>query len=135
MSFMFWFLAINVSAINYTEAKIAGEAAVQHFFIGTYTDNGSEGIYRCGLETITGKLKGLDLVAKSENPSFLAFTKNGNYLLAVNETIDVKGNYMGYIESFLAARIVYLIQVFLESHDLGVVLGADGTLRVLQKFE
>jgi len=97
---MFWFLAINVSAINYTEAKIAGEAAVQHFFIGTYTDNGSEGIYRCGLETITGKLKGLDLVAKSDNPSFLAFTKNGNYLLAVNETIDVKGNKMGYIESF-----------------------------------
>jgi Uma2 family endonuclease len=38
---------------------------------------------------------------------------------------------MGYIESFLAARIVYLIQVFLESHDLGIVLGADGTLRVL----
>ena len=38
---------------------------------------------------------------------------------------------VGYIESFIAARIVYLIQVFLESHDLGIVLGADGTLRVL----
>jgi len=40
------------------------------------------------------------LAVKSDNPSFLALTKDGNYLLAANETIDPKGNKMGYIESF-----------------------------------
>jgi Uma2 family endonuclease len=38
---------------------------------------------------------------------------------------------MGYFESFLAARINHLIQMFLATHDLGIVLGADGTLRIL----
>jgi Uma2 family endonuclease len=38
---------------------------------------------------------------------------------------------VGYIESFLAARINYLIQVFLETHDLGIVLGEAGTLKIL----
>ena len=38
---------------------------------------------------------------------------------------------MGYIESFLAMRIGFLIQSFLATHDLGIVLGADGTLQVL----
>ena len=40
---------------------------------------------------------------------------------------------MGYYESFLAARINYLIQMFLATHDLGIVLGADGTLRILPR--
>ena len=38
---------------------------------------------------------------------------------------------VGYIESFLAMRIGHLIQAFVDLHDLGIVLGADGTLRVL----
>jgi len=38
---------------------------------------------------------------------------------------------MGYIESFLVMRIGFLIQSFLATHDLGIVLGADGTLQVL----
>jgi Uma2 family endonuclease len=40
---------------------------------------------------------------------------------------------MGYYESFLAARINHLIQMFLATHDLGIVLGADGTLRILPR--
>ena len=38
---------------------------------------------------------------------------------------------MGYYESFLAVEIIYSLKTFLEKHDLGIVLGADGTLRVL----
>ena len=38
---------------------------------------------------------------------------------------------MGYYESLLAAEIVYLLKLFLRTHDLGIVLGADGTLRIL----
>ncbi len=38
---------------------------------------------------------------------------------------------MGYEESFLAMRLGYLLQRFLEKHDLGILAGADGTLRLL----
>jgi 6-phosphogluconolactonase len=100
ISFLFWLFAINVLLINNIEAKINGSGPLKHFFVGTYTGKGSEGIYRCGLDTQTGKLSDLSLSTKSANPSFLALTKDGNYLLAVNEVIDSKGNAMGYIESF-----------------------------------
>lgn len=38
---------------------------------------------------------------------------------------------MGYWESLIALKIGHLIMSYLEMHDLGVVLGADGTLRTL----
>lgn len=37
---------------------------------------------------------------------------------------------MGYQESLIAVEIIYLLKVFLKEHDLGIVLGADGTLRI-----
>jgi Uma2 family endonuclease len=37
---------------------------------------------------------------------------------------------MGYFESRLAAVLVYLIGRFLESHDLGIVMGADAASRL-----
>ncbi len=77
---------------------------IEYFLIGTYTDTGSEGIYRAGLDIKSGKLTNPILAAKSNNPSFLALTKDGRYMLAVNETIDSKGNKMGYIESFSASK-------------------------------
>lgn len=38
---------------------------------------------------------------------------------------------MGYYESLLAGILIQLLRNFLDQHDLGVVLGADGTLRLL----
>ena len=40
---------------------------------------------------------------------------------------------MGYRESFIAALVNHLIQTFLDAHNLGIVLGADGTLRSLPR--
>jgi 6-phosphogluconolactonase len=73
---------------------------VQHFFIGTYTNNGSKGIYRGGLNTATGQLLEPQLLIDSNDPSFLALTKDQKFLLAVNEVTDKNGNKSGYIESF-----------------------------------
>jgi|GEM_PF-5097615 len=67
----------------------------QVFFVGTYTDGTSEGIYRYQLEG--DSLSSLGLAAKSENPSYLALTPDKQILLAVNET-DREGT--GTIESF-----------------------------------
>jgi 6-phosphogluconolactonase len=71
-----------------------------HFYVGTYTDNGSEGIYRFGLDTISGKLHTNGLAVLSENPSFLTMTRDGKFLLAVRETQDEKNENKGYIELF-----------------------------------
>ena len=40
---------------------------------------------------------------------------------------------MGYLESLLAVEIIYLIKTYLSTHDLGVVLGEGGTLRILPR--
>ena len=72
----------------------------EYFFVGTYTEGGSEGIYSFSLDPVSGKLTNYGLAAKSDNPSFLAMTSDGRFLLAVNETKDEHNRNMGYIESF-----------------------------------
>ena len=67
------------------------------FFVGTYTDTESQGIYKYLLQK-NGVLKPIGLVAMSDNPSFLAMSFDNRFLVAVNE-INHKG--AGTIESFL----------------------------------
>jgi 6-phosphogluconolactonase len=67
------------------------------FYLGTYTDGGSEGIYKYLLSP-DGSLQALGLMARAENPSFLAFSTDGRYLLAVNEVSNE--NKEGYVSSF-----------------------------------
>ena len=57
------------------------------FYVGTYTNKESKGIYKYSLSS-KGELKKIGLVAKTENPSFLARTKDNKTLLAVNEIDD-----------------------------------------------
>lgn len=38
---------------------------------------------------------------------------------------------MGYLESLVAVMIIQRLGSFVETHDLGIVLGPDGTLRIL----
>lgn len=38
---------------------------------------------------------------------------------------------MGHLESRLAARLIFLLQLYLEEHDLGVLSGADGPHHIL----
>jgi Uma2 family endonuclease len=40
---------------------------------------------------------------------------------------------VGYYESFLAVRIICLLQAFVKTHDLGIVLGEAGTLQILPR--
>ncbi len=54
------------------------------FYLGTYTNGASEGIYKYAISN-EGKLAALGLVAKTKNPSFLSKTANEKYLIAVNE--------------------------------------------------
>lgn len=67
------------------------------FYVGTYTNKDSQGIYKYLLQK-DGSLKRIGLVAISENPAFLAMSTDKKYLLAVNE-INIDG--AGVVESFL----------------------------------
>ncbi|MBK7093676.1 MAG: lactonase family protein [Saprospiraceae bacterium] len=67
------------------------------FFLGTYTDEGSHGIYSYYLNQ-DGSMVKRGLAAKSENPSFLCLSTDKLYLVAVNET-DKNG--LGTVESYL----------------------------------
>lgn len=67
-----------------------------NFYVGTYTNGDSRGIYEYKLDHL-GKLTKIGLVAETNNPSFLAKTRDGKTLLAVDET---NKNGMGFIKSF-----------------------------------
>ena len=67
------------------------------FYVGTYTDGKSEGIYQFLLDT-DGRLQETGLMAKAENPSFLTKSANGRFLLAVNEVSNEEN--MGYVTSY-----------------------------------
>jgi len=68
-----------------------------HFYVGTYT---IEGIYRFGIDTLSGKMKDNGIAGKSDNPSFLTLTDDGKYLLTVEETHEESNQAMGKVESF-----------------------------------
>lgn len=57
---------------------------MQTFYVGTYTNLDSKGIYKYVLHQ-DGSLENLGLVAETSHPSYLALSKNGNSLVAVNE--------------------------------------------------
>ena len=81
-----------------TDRASEGEpAAEMPFYLGTYTDGQSEGIYRY-VPSGNGSLRAAGLMARTENPSFLAFSPDGQYLLAVNEVSDA--GQTGYLSSF-----------------------------------
>ena len=64
----------------------AGAAPNAYFvYVGTYTGHGSQGIYAYRFEPLGGKLTDIGLVARTENPSYLAVDPRGAHLYAANE--------------------------------------------------
>jgi len=101
---LFCITIIAISSCNTTTSEsetatkmTATKDSTAIFYIGTYTNDKSEGIYKYQLSP-TGELKEIGLVAKTENPSFLAISSNGQFLIAVNE------NEKGSVESYSIAK-------------------------------
>jgi 6-phosphogluconolactonase len=78
----------------------AAHAENLRVYIGTYTDNGSEGIYVCDLDLATGALSEPRVAAKADNPSFLAFHPAGKFLYAVSEVADFDDSKGGAVSAF-----------------------------------
>ena len=61
------------------------KAQTLNLLVGTYTQKGSEGIYLYQLDTITGQLKAVSHTESVSNPSYLAISKDKQFVYAVNE--------------------------------------------------
>lgn len=93
-------LVILLLTVSCKKDKINKDKANENstsFYVGTYTDGDSKGIYKYTLHK-DGTIDSIGLAATTDNPSFLAKSTNGNYLLAVNEIIGKDS--MGSVESF-----------------------------------
>ncbi|MCD5992595.1 lactonase family protein [Pseudomonas sp. CDFA 602] len=69
--------------------------------LGSYTQGKSEGIYRFGFDSQTGKIDPKPLqVIKTGNPSWLTVSKDQRYLFAVNENGPGQSDAVGKVSSF-----------------------------------
>jgi 6-phosphogluconolactonase len=101
LKFSLWLLlCLPILATSYltpTNAEDNSVTSTIPVYIGTYTPKGGEGskgIYRVMFDTQTGKLGKPELVAETNNPSWLTLHPNKKYLYAVNETSE------GHISAF-----------------------------------
>ncbi|HET9011898.1 MAG TPA: lactonase family protein [Gemmatimonadaceae bacterium] len=78
-----------------------GGSADRVLYVGTYTTGGrSAGIYMLRMARETGALHGLEPVATTENPSFLAAVPSGRAIYAVNEVAEYGGKPTGTVSAF-----------------------------------
>ena len=92
------FLLICTLLLN-TNCKKDDTVKTSTLFVGTYTENGSEGIYSYAFNANTGELTHKKLAAPMGNPSFLKISPNKKYLYAVEET-DVYDGSSGTVVAF-----------------------------------
>lgn len=71
-------LAVGCSSVTTDQSHLT-------LLIGTYTDAGSQGIYRTQFDTATGTLSEAELVIEVDNPSYLALSDDNSRLYAVSE--------------------------------------------------
>jgi 6-phosphogluconolactonase len=79
-------------------------ASKQRVYVGTYTRNGSEGIYLCELDPKSGALALVGLAAEANNPSFLALHPKGEFLYAVSEIDDYAATGGGAVAAYAVNR-------------------------------
>ncbi|NNG09774.1 MAG: lactonase family protein [Arenibacter sp.] len=97
-------------------------------FVGTYTENGSEGIYSYTFNASTGELVNKKLAAAIGNPSFVKISPDKKYLYAVEET-DSYENSSGGVAAFSIANgnlIKINSDATVGAHPCHIGLSADG---------
>lgn len=80
--------------------RLPGDADERTLFIGTYTKEKGEGIYRCRLNLNSGSQKVESAAKGVTNPSFLAIDSSRGRLFAVNETAEFEGKPGGSVSAF-----------------------------------
>ncbi len=91
----FLIVVVLVTFFSCNKSEMKKEKQID-FYIGTYTNEGSEGIYKYSIDE-KGILSKIGLVAKTENPTFLAKSDDKKTLFAVAET-NINGT--GFVKSY-----------------------------------
>lgn len=97
------FLSILTMTISMLSAQ------EKYMLVGTYTKPNSEGIYVYKFNTNTGEMKKIS-AAFTENPSYLAFSKDKKYVYAVNESGRGKGGVTAFSFDQSTGRLTKLNQ-------------------------
>lgn len=61
------------------------ETSTVRYLVGSYTDGPDQGVYALTLDTTSGELSSLGLVAETHNPSYIALSEDQQTLFSVNE--------------------------------------------------
>lgn len=86
---------------------IAVTAQDHYLFVGTYTGKGSEGIYVYKFNTTSGEMLKVS-TAMTENPSYLAITKDKKFVYSVNENGEGKGGVTAFSFDDASGRLTAL---------------------------
>jgi 6-phosphogluconolactonase len=79
----------------------SGTPGEDPIYVGTYTTDGrSKGIYLVMMTRDTGALRLVGNVAETTEPSFVAASKDGRFVYAVNETTEYEGKPSGAVSAF-----------------------------------
>lgn len=108
-------------------------------YIGTYTNQGSQGIYVSRFNLETGALSAPELAAGIQNPTFLALHPSGKYLYAAGEIASFKGEKAGAVSAFAidpkTAKLALINQV--SSHGAGpchIAVDRDGVAVMVANY-
>ena len=93
-------LALALGALSMVGNAADAARQKSRFYVGTYTDHGSKGIYAYRFDSATGASTSQGLAAESANPSFLAIATSGKFLYAVNEISKFNGQPTGAVSAF-----------------------------------
>ena len=98
--FIFIFFIIAFSSIAQTPAP-APSSLTPNLLVGTYTKNGSKGIYVLSFDTATGKATEISHTETANNPSFLTISKDHGQVYSTNELSDGKVSVYSFIDNKL----------------------------------
>jgi 6-phosphogluconolactonase len=142
-SFGTWMALYVLLSMLSTAAIVSAHAAPatkDFVFIGTYTENGSRGIYVCEFDPVTARLTSPVLAAETLQPSFLAVTPDRKFLYAVNELDHFNGQPTGAVSAFsidsATGKLTLLNQV--SSRDPGpahIVLDRAGHFVLVANYD
>jgi 6-phosphogluconolactonase len=88
-------------------------------YVGTYTGTGSEGIYAYRFNPANGEVTRIGLVAKTDNPSFLAIDSKGKFLYAVNELDSFQNESSGAVSVFSINKETAALELIQQIPSLG----------------